>query len=310
MEIDFDRRICAPVIIFAYKRLLHLKATVESLEKNELCEETEVFIFADAAKDESEKTAVNSVKEYLQQLIVHNKFKQVQIKFADKHMGLADSVIGGVSEIIRKFGRVIVIEDDLYVSTDFLIYMNEALDYYENIDNVWSISGYTFPMKALKKYSHDIYYSYRACSWGWATWLDRWELIDWEVKEYEKFLKDKKWIRNFNRGGGDMSQMLSNQMQGKINSWAIRWCFAQSNLNMYCVHPKISRVLNKGCDGSGTHSSANSNFNTRLVVDYKKCNFEILDIDAKIAREFYLKFTDTFAKKIKRNLRKLIARSR
>ena len=106
--------------------------------------------------------------------------------------------------------------------------MNGALDYYKNVPNIWSISGYSFPMKSLKNYPHDVFYSYRGSSWGWATWLDRWVKTDWEVKDYEKMMQDKEWLNRFKRGGADLPGMLGLQMEGKNITWAVLWVFTQS----------------------------------------------------------------------------------
>lgn len=293
---------CAPVVIFAYKRLDHLKELIHSLEKNLLSAETGVYIFSDNAKDSEELTAVNKTREYLSNLATSNPFRFVKIEFASEHKGLAESVIHGVDKIINQYGRAIVVEDDLYLASDFLHFMNGALSFYENVENVWSVSGYTPSMKALKNYPHDVYYSYRPSSWGWATWKNRWSCVDWSVKHYTTFLRDKEWKKKFNRGGKDLSGMLIRQMRGEIDSWAIRWCFAQSSNNMFCVYPTVSRVLNKGCDGTGTHCGKSNAYDTIITDDVGGCNYEILLVNRKIVHEIYLQHTDTFMKKIKRNI--------
>lgn len=295
----------APVVLFVYNRLEHTKGVIDSLSKNQLAKETELFIFSDAAKNEKAREKVESVRAFIHQMDWQERFGHVTITEAEKNKGLAKSVIGGVTDIINRYGRVIVIEDDLVLSPYFLDYMNGALDFYEKEQDIWSISGYSFPMKSLKKYPHDIFYSYRGCSWGWATWADRWNLMDWEVRSYDRFVKDEVWIKRFNRGGGDLANMLRLQMEGQIDSWAVRWCFEQSNRDMYTVYPKYSYLGNDGWDGSGTNCGTDSTFIVSNQHGIEKCNFEQLEIDKKIAREFYLKYTDTLDKKIKRNLKKI-----
>ena len=298
----------APVVLFVYNRLDHTKGVIETLSKNRLAKETELFIFSDAAKTENGREKVESVRKYVHQKDWHGNFKQVTITEAEKNKGLARSVIGGVTELINKYGRVIVVEDDLVLSPYFLDYMNDALEFYEKEENIWAISGYSFPMKSLKKYPHDVFYSYRGCSWGWATWADRWNLTDWEVSSYERFSKDKEWQKRFNRGGGDLANMLRLQMEGQIDSWAVRWVFEQSNREMYTVYPKYSYLGNDGWDGSGTNCGIDRTFIVSNEHGIEKCNFEKLEIDKHITRDFYLKYTDTLDKKIKRNLKKIKTR--
>ena len=298
----------APVVLFVYNRLDHTTNVIDSLRKNLLAKETDLYVFSDAAKTENGLGKVNAVREYIRKADWRESFQSVTVVEAEKNKGLAKSIIGGVTDILEKYGKVIVVEDDLVLSPYFLNYMNGALDYYKDAPEVWSISGDSFPMKSLKKYPHDVFYSYRGSSWGWATWLDRWVKTDWEVKDYQVFAQDKERQKHFNLGGADLTGMLGLQMEGKINSWAIRWVYTQSNLNMYTVYPKNSYILNEGCDGTGTNSGTHSELETDITDSAVNCQFERLEIDKKIAREFWYKYSDTLDKKIKRNLKKIKAR--
>lgn len=296
-----------PVALFVYKRLEHTKKMLESLAANTLSEQAELFVFSDAEKNAEEQDDVARVRQYVHQVDWQKKFGQVTIIEAKRNKGLAQSIIDGVTQIIEKYGRIIVLEDDLIVSEVFLEYMDSALAFYENIENVWSISGYSFPMKSLEYYPHDVYYGYRGCSWGWGTWRNRWEKVDWAVRDYRAFLQDKRWIKKFNRGGNDLTPMLKCQMEGKLDSWAVRWCFTQSNLDMFTIYPKDSLVENKGCDGTGTHCGENKLFDTVLRRENYKYRFEELLIDKRIAKEFWKRNSDTLDKKIRRNLRRIYA---
>ena len=298
----------APVVLFVYNRLDHTMNVIDSLKKNLYAKETDLYVFSDAAKNENNVDKVNAVREYIRSTEWKEYFHSVTVIEAEENKGLAKSIIGGVTDILKKYEKVIVVEDDLVLSPYFLNYMNGALDYYKDVPDVWSISGYSFPMKSLKNYPHDVFYSYRGSSWGWATWLDRWIKTDWEVKDYEKMMQDKEWQKRFNRGGADLTGMLRLQMEGKINSWAVRWVYTQSNLDMYTVYPKKSYILNDGCDGSGTNSGTHSELNTDIKGSLAECKFECLEIDKKISREFWYKYSDTLDKKIKRNLKKIKTR--
>lgn len=297
----------APVVLFVYNRLIHTKATLQALSENYGHEEIELYIFSDGPKSTMEDIQkVQNVRDYLSDFVREHCLRNVIIEMSPHNKGLATSVIHGVTEVFSNYNKLIVLEDDLVTNKDFYQYMNKALDYYENDKKIWSISGFSFPLKAFKRYHHDVFYSYRGCSWGWATWKNRWETIDWDVKDYNQFLQDKQWQSQFNRGGGDMTQMLTHQMIGEIDSWAIRWCFAQNKQEMYTVYPVKSKVENIGCDGSGTHSGKiNSQF-TKMCVTEQECKLEKLKLDKKITKEFYYKYTDTLWKKIVRNVKKYL----
>jgi len=279
-----------PVVLFVYARPDHTKKTIESLAKNYLAKETEIFIYSDAPKNSKALLPVDLVRECIDKLPKRNLFKSVKIIKAESNKGLAASVIAGVSEIINQYGQVIVVEDDLVSSPDFLQYMNDAMDYYKQDRRIWSISGYTFKLNLPTDYKSDIYLSYRGCSWGWATWKERWEKVDWTVTDYQFFKKNKSLRSNLNRGGRDMADMLDAQMSGKIDSWAIRWCYTQSKLDMLTVYPRVSRISNIGLDGTGTHSGVSSNYDVVIGSGKNKCTFEDIDLDERVVKAFKNQF--------------------
>lgn len=277
----------APIIVFVYNRPVHTKKMFESLAKNKQAKNSDIFIYSDSPKNEQAKENVTKVREYINDLPQKNLFKSVTIVNAKQNKGLANSVIDGVSNIINKYGKVIVLEDDLILSKHFIQYMNDALNFYQNNKKIWSISGYNLPIDIPKEYKKEIYLGYRGCSWGWATWKDRWDKVDWSVSDYKKiknsFFKRKK----FNRGGNDMALMLDAQMQGRCNSWAIRWCYQQHKENMYTIYPVNSLIKNIGLDGTGTHSKISTNFNINIDTNNDSVKFtNELILNKKILKKF------------------------
>jgi hypothetical protein len=193
-------------------------------------------------------------------------FKSISIVERSTNLGLARSIIGGVGDLFKHHDRLIVLEDDIVTSMDYLAFINEALEHYESEARVFSVTGFNFPIPIDPSYPFDAYFSYRCNSWGWATWRNRWQKVDWDVKEYAVFQSDRSARRKFNRGGNDLSEMLDHQMQGKIDSWAIRWCFAHSRHDAFCLFPVQSRVENIGFDGSGVHCGPTNRFAVELDV--------------------------------------------
>ncbi|NMG33878.1 glycosyltransferase [Azoarcus sp. TTM-91] len=243
----------APIVLFAYNRPSHTRATLEALARNTLAAQSDLVIFSDAPKDDAAASAVREVREVLAGV---TGFASVRVVERERNMGLARSVIAGVTELLDAHGRVIVLEDDLVTSRHFLQYMNDALDYYADDPKAFSIGGYQFPARTMAipmRYRHDTYASYRCCSWGWATWRDRWARIDWDMGYIDAFMADREQQARFNRGGPDMTQMLMHQHQGRIDSWAIRFCHAHFANDMRCIYPVKSLVSNIGLDNSGVH---------------------------------------------------------
>lgn len=299
----------APVVLFVYNRPDHTKRLLTSLNRAEEAPQTKLFVFSDSAKSEKAQEQVTAVRDCLAQFVCEDsRFQVVEVREAIQNMGLAKSIISGVTEIIEKYGKVIVLEDDLEVSTDFLRYMNGALDFYEDKPDIWAISGYTFPMKAFQSYHHDVYLSGRGCSWGWATWQDRWETVDWDVKDYPAFKHNPMKRHAFARWGKDLPEMLDAYMYGEIHSWAIRWCYEAFKQGKMTVYPVQSRVKNGGTDGSGTNfHSVETRYDTQLSMNDNPCVFEQCDVSEKIRREFANKYL-TFTEQLKQKVRWLLIR--
>lgn len=290
----------APVIVFAYNRKAHLERTLNALAINEGAAKTDLFIFVDAPENGRRDAGSDAVRDYVMEYKdMHESdgsFQSVTVVPAQQHKGLAASVIGGVSSVIAKYGRAVVVEDDIVTSPYFLNYMNDALDYYEGDKRVWSVSGYTLPLQALESYNRDVYAFFRCCSWGWATWEDRWNLNDWEVEDFAAFDKNFFKRRKFNRGGRDLSFQLDRQMLGMIDSWAIRWGYNEYKNNMLTIYPSASYVDNEGFDGSGTHfATASSNYDT-TIKGKRDYTFTEPYIDKNIAKQFRARYSENWFK--------------
>lgn len=280
----------APICLFTYNRFDETKKTINALKNNHLAKDSELFIYSDGPKNESDFDKIVEVRSFLKNI---KGFKSIVYNESETNKGLANSIIDGVSEIIRIYKMVIVLEDDLITSPNFLNFMNQALMYYKNDTKVFSISGYTMNLKGLNRHHKDFYFGRRASSWGWGTWIDRWMSVDWEVKNYKDFISDKKATQNFNKGGSDMTRMLKSQMNGKIDSWAIRFCFQQYIDNLACVFPKVSKVQCIGFSKNATHTVAAKKFLTYLdcsnKTDFKFNSFT--KYDEKLNKAFYFKFS-------------------
>lgn len=242
----------APILLFTYKRLDALRNTVEALKNNKLASESDLYIFSDGAKHKKDQEIINEIRAFLKTI---TGFKSVNITEASANKGLANSIIGGVSKVMERFDKVIVLEDDLLTTPNFLTYMNGALSAYRLEKRVFSISGYSFDLRSKEQNPNHMYFLNRGWSWGWATWRDRWEAVDWDVASYESFSKNKKERKAFAKGGSDLNAMLDKQMSGKLDSWAIRWFYHQFKNNGLTLYPLGSKIYNNGFDADATHTS-------------------------------------------------------
>lgn len=240
----------APIALFAFNRLDALKRTVDSLLTNAEARDSDLYVFVDGPRRDKEGEAdkVNSVREYVKSI---KGFKSLSLRFSEHNRGLGPSIIAGVSDVIKKHGAIIVVEDDLYCAPNFLAFMNQGLQKYKTEPKVFSICGYSNKIKVPQKYVSDAYFCVRSSSWGWGTWLDRWNSVDWELKDWSLCEKNAKAFNKW--GGSDCFGMLKGWKEGRNKSWAIRFSYAQFVQDKLSVFPIGSKVANEGFDGSGTN---------------------------------------------------------
>jgi hypothetical protein len=258
----------APIVLFVYNRPEHAQRTLDALSKNALAQESELWIFADGAKGARDVEPVAAVRRmidnYVTQPETATRFRQIHLHAWAWNRGLAFSVISGVSMVMRAAGRCIVLEDDLVTAPDFLQFMNAALDYYEDNPDVGSISGYTPPMEVPPDYQHSVWVMARSSSLGWATWRDRWNGVDWDVSDFDRFQMDLRARRAFNACGSDRFDRLRRQVRNDAGSWSVRFGYSQFRRGMHTVYPTVSRVLNIGNDATGVHVDPTARYNTRV----------------------------------------------
>ena len=183
-----------PIVLFVYRRVHSARTLLEVLISGGGMDDHPLYIFSDAPKNDSERGEVEIVRQYIKDV---SGFKELHIVEAVSHKGLARSVIEGVSMVLLEHDSVIVLEDDLIPQPGFMDYMCRALDFYKNDRLVFSISGFSFGFVPPQGYRHDVYALTRGCSWGWATWRDRWEAVDWNTRTYVDLLEDRAFWRSF-----------------------------------------------------------------------------------------------------------------
>jgi hypothetical protein len=280
----------APILLFTYNRLELTKKTLSALQRNFLAGGSELYIYSDGAKNEKDADAVTQVRKYLKTV---SGFRKIVIHESIRNNGLANSIISGVTRVINEHGKVIVLEDDLITSKVFLSFINQALEHYKDNSGIFSVAGYTRAgMKGL--HANEVYFTKRASSWGWATWKEKWADVDWDVRDYGSFAKDRTARNEFNKMGSDMAGMLDRQMRGEINSWAIRWCYHQFKNSLYTVYPAISKISNIGFSEEATHTKDKFNrFRTELDdTDNTEFSFSNdLRLDEKIIKQFTRPFS-------------------
>ncbi|WP_448636265.1 sugar transferase [Pedobacter panaciterrae] len=246
----------APIALFVYNRPEHTARTIKFLQQNELASESRLFVFSDGFKSEADEKNVLEVRELLRNI---DGFKSVEIVERKENMGLAKSIIIGVSKLIKDYKQVIVFEDDLITSPYTLTYFNEALSRYRDESKVMHIGAYMYNLKDADL--PETFFYRAATSWGWATWESAWEHfepnIDTLMAKFDKSAKSAFSIEHTMNFWKQMEDFKS----GRNNSWAIRWYASIFLKGGLTLNPSQSLVNNIGHDGSGIHSGINDIYN-------------------------------------------------
>jgi len=252
----------APIALFVYNRPGHTRRTVEALLANPQAARSDLFVYADGPKSASDAGPVAEVRAYLAEV---SGFKSLTVQASAYNRGLANSIIAGVSDMLGRFERVIVLEDDLVTSPHFLSYMNRALELYRDDERVVSVHGYIYPMVGELP---ETFFLRGADCWGWGTWRRGWRLFEPDGRLLLKELQGRRLTGAFDLGHAfPFTRMLREQVEGKKDSWAIRWhasAFLKGALTLY---PGRTLVRNVGHDASGTNCGATKSFDSELAEE-------------------------------------------
>lgn len=235
----------APISITVYDRVDHLRQTIDALKANPEAADTVLYIFSDAPRPGHE-AKIEKVRDYVRSI---EGFAEVRAHFQE-----TNSYVRNIREArevpLRKFGRLIRMEDDIVVSPHFLAFMNEALDRYADDPRVFSISGYvpTLPDLGLQT----AFLSKDFSAWGYATWADRQitkclERIDY----YNAFSANPASRDAVRRLHPLMLPTLRLIERGRANPNDYKASAHQFLSGSFSLKPPVSLVRNIGFDGSG-----------------------------------------------------------
>jgi len=252
----------SPILLFVYNRLAHTQRCVEALLRNPLAPESTLFIYADGAKDSTQQEAVNEVRKYIHSI---SGFKQISLIERTENWGLARNIIDGVTTQVNRYGKVIVLEDDLVVAPHFLQFMNDALEVYKNEPKVGHIQACDFTQDPTLP---DTFLIKWTGSWGWGTWDRAWKHFNPNGQALLKELEERKLTHTFDFNGKyGFTRMLRRQIEGKNNSWAIRWNASLFLKDLLSLNVGRSLVQNEGFDGSGTNCGGGGLYSSNLYLE-------------------------------------------
>jgi len=277
----------APVILFVYNRPETTERTLQALRANDLAATSRLFVFADGPKPDAGSATLEAIAAVRKVVRAEAWCGEVELVEREDNLGLAASVIAGVTEIIGRYERVIVLEDDLLTAPGFLTFMNDGLRKYATEPKIFGLTGFKAPSKRPKGYN--TFFLPVMSSWSWATWRDRWETVSFDGPALLREVKRSGPTSQLDLNGYPFGAMLENQVAGRINSWAIRFYASMFLQERWFMYPSWSLVRNIGFGGDATHTQ-NKHFLERVgvEVDHLQVDSPPLTINRVVKRSFRL----------------------
>ena len=258
----------APICLFVYNRIDETKLTIDSLKNNFLAQQSDLIIFSDGPKAQNNLKLINDIRGYLKKI---NGFKSIKIYESSTNKGLAQSVIYGVTLILNQHDKVIVLEDDLITTPNFLDFMNQGLEEYSKNNRVMSINGFSVDTSPIEdSLTNDVFFHSRTLSWGWATWSNRWKKEFFSSEKIRSNLTEQTLLSFKKNCGNDISRMLLDSLSGKNDSWYVRWAFRHFIEGKVAVFPRLSKVRNNGYGESATHCKTIDVLKIRYDNEYSR----------------------------------------
>lgn len=246
----------APIVVPCYSRLSHLQRVVEALKANVLAGRSEVFFFLDAPRSGDEE-AVEEVFAYLSTV---SGFRRVEVARRQRN-GCYENIFGAMTQLANEFGRVICVEDDIVTAPGFLGFVNEALDFYQDDDRMFSVSGYSAPLGWRS--GTDVFAMARYCAWGVGMTREGISRIRSVPAGVMASIDRKRLVKR----GRDLDKMIRLQSEGRIHVMDVDAMYLQYQEGGLTIYPRKSLVQNIGHDGSGAHCASSSRFHHESLWD-------------------------------------------
>ncbi|GHS89517.1 hypothetical protein AGMMS49957_12910 [Synergistales bacterium] len=283
---NIDIKNPAPIAFFVYKRPIHTKRVIEALAANDLASESDLFIFSDAPMDDNAREDVLAVRELIRNI---KGFRSVTITERETNYGIAKNIIDGVTEICDRFGRVVIVEDDILTLSSFLRFINEGLEKYKDNEKVFAVNGF-WPLKPQPGDDKALFLKHWGCL-GWGTWKRAWDFFDYDVSDAaEKLLNDEVLAWDFSmQGRTNGTDMLLRQFRGKLKDWGNQWWWAIFSQNGISLYPPHSLTDHIGFDSTAWHADESAKWmcqNVDLSFDAPITLPDSFEIDEQKQEEY------------------------
>jgi hypothetical protein len=261
------RYFSTPIVLITFKRPTLVSLNLNIIKK---IKPKYLYILSDGAKNNIEYKKVEQCRKIINKI----KWCKFEKKFFEKNIGLKYIGPAALNWVFQKHKKAIILEDDTIPELSFFFYCEKLLKKYKDIKKISQISGTNIlDAKTIIGYKElfninnkeSYFFSKYSNIWGWATWKDRWEDYDVEMKKWINFNKLKQqcysiseykwWKKMFNKAF----------TKKNYHDWDYQWTFANFLKERLSVVPYYNLICNKGdFDASG--------FNSKKLFHLQTCN--------------------------------------
>jgi len=278
-----------PIVITVYNRLDTLRKTLDSLFECDGIEGRTILFFADN-NGKQHDAKIQDVWHYIQTELVNNHRDTWQFyPVHGNNLGLRANSLRAINVSLKKYHKIIFIQDDMQFSKSFLSWMDYALEKYEDRKDIMFISGYShidYPSSYLSPLIAD----------GLGIWRNKYEdpayliKVNHNYKEFAKHTTDS------------FANNLKNIIDGKSDAFMALLCYQMYLVNARCLYPGLNKVRYMVSNSTNCKAKESKKLNNILYNEF--------DLDESDTAYNLIKQTKNFKwsklKKCTRWLRNLI----
>lgn len=267
----------APIVMISYNRPELVQLSVRNVALAHGAANHDIFMFIDGPRCEEDVRKQDQINEIV--CSFQGSLPKMKIIRREKNYGCRGNIVDAITQVISQYGRAIIIEDDILVSRTFLDYMDEALEFYKDSKQIWSINAYQHPnLRIPRDYPYDVYLNPVNMCWGWGTWADRWAQVDFDLQDWHVMRDDPEMVAKLNRSGRHLHALIDRQYLGELKTWDVQCAYYVIKNGLMSIEPRYPLSKNIGFSHivGGEHNKtempylsrqAYYNFRPKLIAD-------------------------------------------
>ena len=254
-----------PVLILGYMRFDGILRNLDACQKAGI---SRVYLALDGPKDlysrELQNYQLGRIRNFAE---VHG----IKLRLRQRHSnaGLAVAVIEGISWFFESEEFGAILEDDLEISSEFFLFVVQALDAFKNNQTIALVSGNNFQLDTS---SRQVCATHYPLIWGWATRRALWN--DFLSSLRSPLIPKINWKLPHSVNAFWWTAARQSR-EGLVDSWAMSFSNYIRMRDLICILPPVNLISNTGVDDYAIHSNSSDQF----------VNFPIGKLDSELIWE-------------------------